>query len=106
MTSSGNRQSNLLPTHLHFPLADLPLAQRLERAEGTANKLFVDARGRPYPDRGACWIEAAGAYAMFDGVQSPLTQTFGLGLFGLPGSADMDTLERFFKDRGAPVQGI
>jgi len=89
---------------LQFPLSDLALAQRLERAEGSANKLFVDARGRLFPDRGACWIEAAGAYAMFDGVQSPLTQTFGLGLFETPGSGDMDTLERFFKDRGAAVQ--
>jgi hypothetical protein len=87
-----------------FPLADLALARRLEQAEGTANKLFVDARARLNPDCGACWIEAAGAYAMFDGVQSPLTQTFGLGLSGRPSAAEMGTLERFFRDRGAPVQ--
>jgi GNAT superfamily N-acetyltransferase len=86
-----------------YPLSDLALAQRLERAEGTANKLFVDARARLFPDRGACWIEAAGAYAMFDGVESPLTQTFGLGLSGTPSAAEMDTLERFFRDRHASV---
>ena len=86
-----------------FPLSDLSLSRRLERAEGTANKLFVEVRARLYPESGACWVEAAGAYAMFDGVQSPLTQTFGLGLFEPLSDDDLATLERFFRDRGAPV---
>lgn len=88
---------------MSFPFSDLALARRLERAEGTANKLFVEARARLNPDSGACWIEAAGAYAMFDGVQSPLTQTFGLGLFEPPSDDDLATLERFFRDRAAQV---
>ena len=40
---------------------------------------------------------------MFDGVASPLTQTFGLGLSGAVDAADLTRLERFFQDRGAPV---
>jgi len=56
------------------------------------------------PASGACWMESAGAYAMFDGVQSPLTQTFGLGLFETPSAAHMDVLEGFFRSRGASVQ--
>jgi len=40
---------------------------------------------------------------MYDGVRSPSTQTFGLGLFQMPSPGDMDKLEAFFKDRGAPV---
>jgi hypothetical protein len=48
-------------------------------------------------------MEAAGTYAMFDGAQSPLTQTFGLGLFEPPSDGDLATLERFFHDRGAAV---
>lgn len=88
---------------MSFPLSDLALARRLERAEGTANKLFVEARARLNPESGARWIEAAGAYAMFDGVQSPLTQTFALGLFDLPSDDDLAALERFFRDRGAAV---
>jgi GNAT superfamily N-acetyltransferase len=52
---------------------------------------------------GAQWIEVAGAYAMFDGPTSPCTQTFGLGLFQLPSAADMERVEAFFRDRGAPV---
>jgi GNAT superfamily N-acetyltransferase len=40
---------------------------------------------------------------MFDGVGSPLTQTFCLGLFATPTVADLETIERFFEDRGAAV---
>jgi len=31
-----------------------------------------------------CWIEVGGTYAMFDGPSSPVTQTFGLGIFQSP----------------------
>ena len=86
-----------------FPLAGVSLARRLERAEAVANARFVQARARLMPKSGACWIEVAGAYAMYDGVRSPCTQTFGLGLFQMPTSADMDKLERFFIDHKAPV---
>jgi hypothetical protein len=86
-----------------FPLSDLALARRLERTEGTANRLFVESRARLAPDSGACWIEVAGAFAMFDGVKSPLTQTFGLGLFETPSDRDCERLEHFFRERGAPV---
>jgi Acetyltransferase (GNAT) domain len=84
-------------------IADHALACRLERAEALANARFVEARARVAPDCGAQWIEVAGAYAMFDSPNSPCTQTFGLGLFQMPAAAEMDRIEAFFKDRGAPV---
>jgi len=84
-------------------LSDLSLSRRLERAEAAAGASFVEARARLVPNSGAEWIEVAGAYAMYDGVRSPSTQTFGLGLFQLPTTEDMDRLEAFFQDRGAPV---
>lgn len=84
-------------------LSDLALSRRLERAEGAANARFVEARARLVPDSSAEWMEVAGAYAMYDGVNSPCTQTFGLGLLQLPTSADMDRLETFFTSHGAPV---
>ncbi|HEX8658432.1 MAG TPA: hypothetical protein VF690_12890, partial [Hymenobacter sp.] len=61
--------------------ADLSLARKLERAEARGNAGFVEVRARVAPEVGAQWIEVAGAYAMFDGPDSCLTQTFGLGLF-------------------------
>ena len=84
-------------------ICDLALARRLEHAEGTANARFVEARARIAPQSGAQWIEVAGAFAMFDGPTSPCTQTFGLGLFQMPSAADMERIESFFRDRGAPV---
>jgi GNAT superfamily N-acetyltransferase len=79
------------------------LACRLERAEAMANARFVEARAQLEPNVGAQWIEVAGAYAMFDGVRSPCTQTFGLGLFKMPTQAEMDRIEKFFSERNAPV---
>jgi hypothetical protein len=83
--------------------SDLDLSRRLERAEAHANAMFVDARARAAPASGACWIEVAGAYAMYDGPASPVTQTFGLGLFETPTDRVFEELERFFLAREAPV---
>ena len=87
----------------NYPFADIDLARRLERTEARSNADFVEARARAFPDRGATWIDVAGAYALFDGVGSPLTQTFGLGVFLEITAADMDKLEEFFRSRGADV---
>jgi hypothetical protein len=86
-----------------YPFVDLALARRLERTEARSNANFVDARASLFPDSGARWIEVAGAYAMFDGIDSPLTQTFGLGLFEPIAAAQMQEIEAFFQQRGAPV---
>ena len=84
-------------------LADLPLARRLERAEGCACAGFVETRAKFDPATGAEWMEVAGTYAMFDGPRSPVTQTFGLGIFEPTCEADLDKIESFFLERGAPV---
>jgi GNAT superfamily N-acetyltransferase len=82
---------------------DLRLSRRLEKAEGRGCVGFVEARGRVSPGAGACWAEVAGAYAMFDGAESPITQTFCLGMFAAPREEDFERLEVFFAERGAPV---
>jgi GNAT superfamily N-acetyltransferase len=84
-----------------YPLSDIALSRRLESCEGKTNRAFVEARARLRPESGATWIECAGAYALFDGVGSPLTQTFCLGLFATPEATDLETLEHFFDERGA-----
>ena len=83
--------------------SDLALSRRLERAEGTASAQYAEARRRLFPDSGAEWIEVAGAYAIFDGIDSPITQTFGLGIFEDLGPDQLDVIEQFFSDHGAPV---
>ena len=86
-----------------IPFSDLSLSRRLERAEGRSNADIVEARANFFPESGAEWIEVAGAYAMFDGVGSPLTQTFGLGVFDPVTQVEMEKLEEFFQQRGAHV---
>jgi GNAT superfamily N-acetyltransferase len=86
-----------------MPLVDLSLAKRLERSEGFACAQYAAARRRLFPQSGAEWIECAGTYAVFDGVDSPITQTFGLGIFEPATPSVLDTIETFFRERGAPV---
>ncbi len=86
-----------------IPFSDLSLARRLERAEGRSNAEFVEARAKIFPESGAEWIEVAGAYAMFDGIGSPITQTFGLGVFDPVTPSVMEKLEEFFRNHGAHV---
>lgn len=88
----------------HEPIyVDRGLSQRLERTEARSNADFVETRARIDPAAGASWIDVGGAYAMFDGVGSPLTQTFGLGIFEDATDAQLGQLEGFFKSRGADV---
>jgi len=86
-----------------IPLVDIDLSRKIERAEANANRRFVESRARHEPGVGACWIEAGGAYAMFDGVGSPVTQTFGLGVFEPVTPAILDAIEPFFMSRGSDV---
>jgi len=83
------------------PVTDVALARRLERAEASASRAFMESRARLAPETGAAWREVAGAYAMFDGAGSPLTQTFGFALFAPADAADLDALEAFLAGRGA-----
>jgi hypothetical protein len=84
-------------------VTDVAFSQRLERAEAKASAAYVESRARHVPSLGAEWRDFDGTYAMFDGVGSPLSQTFGLGLFAAPSAEQLDRIESFFRDRGAPI---
>lgn len=86
-----------------YPFADIDLARRLERTEAQGNVDFIEARAKAFPDRDARWLEVAGAFAMFDGPGSPVTQTFGLGMFQEITANDLDRIEEFYQSRGADV---
>lgn len=77
--------------------ADSALAHRLETAEALNARLCT---GSP-PD--AAFIEIAGGCAIFVGADSPLTQAVALGFNGPVSEAEIDTLEAFFRSRGAKV---
>ena len=82
---------------------DTFLSRRLELTEALANVDFVETRARLDPAYGAQWIKVGGTFAQFDGIESPLTQTFGLGIHEEATAEHLDEIEAFFKDRGAQV---
>jgi len=79
--------------------SDLELAKRLEAAEGYACKQFAEARARMFPESGSEWIEVGGAVAVFDGIDAPTTQSFGLGVFEPLTAGTLERMEQFFSDR-------
>ena len=87
-----------------YPLVDLDLARRLERAEAAANARFVEAHARVAPEVGAEWIEVAGAYAMFRRRRLALYADVSVSACSTRSApAEMDALETFFQSRGAAV---
>jgi GNAT superfamily N-acetyltransferase len=83
--------------------ADLTLSRRLESAEAYSCEQFASARKSLVPQCNSTWMKCAGATVVFDGVDAPTTQTFGLGLFEELTAAALDEMERFFFERGATV---
>ncbi len=84
--------------------SDHALSCRLEAAEGYACREFAVARRRLLPESGSEAIRVARTDVVFDGPDSPITQTFGLGLFEPPTDEDLERIEEFFRIRGAPTQ--
>lgn len=83
--------------------SDKALSQQLEKTEACFNAAFVCSRMQMFPNRKAEWIAINGTYAMFDGVESPLTQTFGLGLFENLSLKTIEELEKFYRQFSAPI---
>ena len=94
----------MTPTNFDsYPFVDIDLARRLESTEANGSVQFVEARIKAFPESDATWRRIGGTFAMYDGVGSPLTQTFGLGMFQTISGAEMTELETFFQERGADV---
>lgn len=83
--------------------ADLDLARRLEFAEAQSNIEFIEERRRLFPASGARWVEVDGTAVMYDGADSPCTQTFGLGMGGPVTPAQLEQIEAFYRGLGSPV---
>jgi len=82
---------------------DLALSRRLERLEGMVGTTFSETQQRVSPELERLWRDFDGTYAIFDGADSPLTQTFGLGLFAPATPEQLAAIESFFTVRGADV---
>jgi len=82
---------------------DRSLARRLEQTEGAVCASYTEAQRQQPDGPGATWHNFEGTYAIFDGADSPLTQTFGLGV-GNPVTGEvLSAIEQFFATRGVAV---
>jgi hypothetical protein len=79
------------------------LSQQLEGAEARFNAAIVDSHAKYSSGSHVEWKEIGGVHAMFDGVESPLTQTFGLGLFEEPTHEIFEKLEAFYHQHNSPI---
>jgi hypothetical protein len=77
--------------------AGLQLARRIEAAEA------ANARACQEGQPGAAFLEIAGGVAVFAGTESPLTQVVGIGLNGPVDASEIESLDAFFRSRGARV---
>lgn len=82
---------------------DMELARRVEMAEAVAMRACAEAALRLRPDQPIAIGNFAGGIAAFAGKDSPITQAIGVGLDGPVADADLDSLEEFFRSRGAAV---
>jgi GNAT superfamily N-acetyltransferase len=83
--------------------ADLTLARRLEMTDALAGVEFARAWARFNSFTGEVSLPVAGGHAGFGGIDSPLTQAFGLGLNGPVTEADMAAMEEFYRAHGSAV---
>jgi GNAT superfamily N-acetyltransferase len=83
--------------------ADLTLARRLETTDALAGIEFARSWAKLNAFTGEVFLPVAGGHAGFGGLDSPVTQAFGLGLDGPVTEADMTAMEEFYRAHGAPV---
>lgn len=83
--------------------ADLALASRLETTDALAGVEFALSWARFNSFTGEGFLPVAGGHAGFGGIDSPLTQAFGLGLKGPVTDADMAAMEDFYQGHKSAV---
>jgi GNAT superfamily N-acetyltransferase len=87
-----------LPIHINKDLAG-----RLETVESLNSVEYSEAMRRVRPDSEATSKKIGTGHAVFAGIDSPITQAFGIGFGGEVSDEEIDELEEFFKARGSAV---
>lgn len=82
---------------------DIDFVRNIERSTAELGRNCALAMRPMLPHLGIETLQAAGGIAVFAGVGSPITQASGIGLDGPVAADQLETLERFFFDRGAPA---
>jgi GNAT superfamily N-acetyltransferase len=79
------------------------LAFKLETAEASNQVEFVRSHNRLVADSQARFQKIGSGFAIFAGVDSPLTQIFGMGMDGDANVEQVIELEEFYRRENAPV---
>ena len=78
-------------------LLTLELNETILRCEIAGIRSGIETVRRLYPEVGADSIEVAGGLAAFTGVNSPLTQAYGVGAREPVSRDDVERLSEFFE---------
>lgn len=79
------------------------LVQRLEAAEAADGADCAESQKLLNPESDAAVKAVAGGFLIYLGVTSPLTHVLNLGLSGPVTQDDLNEVEEFYRERGAPV---
>jgi GNAT superfamily N-acetyltransferase len=83
---------------------DKVFARRLEACEEMPQVLYARVFQKTRPEIGAAEEEICGGHMVFAGLGSPIGRATGLGLDQPLTSHDLDRIEQFYRERGAPSQ--
>ena len=79
-------------------------ARRMEAAEEHGALSFAGALLAENPDCGAAWEALGGGHMVFIAKDSPIGRAHGLGFTGKVAEGDIEKIEEFYFQRGAPAQ--
>ena len=83
---------------------DKAFARRLEASEEMPQVLYARVFQKTRPEIGAAEEEICGGHMVFAGLGSPIGRATGVGLDQPLTSHDLDDIEQFYRERGAPSQ--
>lgn len=86
----------------HFNQIDLDLSKQIELAEGSMGAQFVKTRSEIFSEYFGTSINSDGAIALYDELNSPLNQTFGMGLSNSHNEKTLTQIEQFFEKKNVP----
>jgi GNAT superfamily N-acetyltransferase len=85
-------------------IIDKAFARRLEACEEMPQVLYARVFQKTRPEIGAAEEEICGGHMVFAGLGSPIGRATGVGLNQPLTSHDLDQIEQFYRERGAPSQ--
>jgi GNAT superfamily N-acetyltransferase len=83
---------------------DKAFARRLEACEEMPQVLYARVFQKTRPEIGAAEEEICGGHMVFAGLGSPIGRATGAGLNQPLTSRELDQIEQFYRERGAPSQ--